>query len=68
MSINGVKFITAVASCLAVFDRKTRAQAATTENEPPAEVETPPPPSERLALRLYPNRRIATTRRALGIA
>ena len=68
MSINGVKFITSVASCLAVFDRKPRKPTATTEAEPAEEAETPPPASERLGLHHRPNQRIASRASILGIA
>jgi len=68
MSTSGVKFITGVAFCLAIFDRKPLTPAVNTEVEPTEEPETPPPAAKRLALRLYPNPRIATTLPTLGIA
>lgn len=68
MSVNGVKFITRVAFCLAIFDKKPREPDVDTEIEPVADADLPPAPAERLSLRLYPDRRIAGNGGALGIA
>ena len=68
MSINGVKFITRVAACLAIFDTKPGEPAANTESEPETDVDLPAVPAERLSLRFYPERRITRSAGVLGIA
>ena len=60
MSMNAVKFLTAIASCLAVLDKEPPTPDADTENEPAAEPELPTPPAERLGLGPYLARRLAT--------
>ncbi|WP_309630262.1 hypothetical protein [Brevundimonas sp.] len=68
MSTRGVKFITRAAACLEIFDRKPRDPAADTEIQSATDAGLPTQPAERLALRLYPNRRFTTTVGALAIA
>ena len=60
MSMNGVKFFTAIASCLAMLDKKPRTPETDTENGPAADPEPPTPVAERLGLASYLARRLAT--------
>lgn len=68
MSMNGVKFFTHVAACLAIFDSKPREPGSDTEIEPAPETDAPAPPAERLSLRFYPDSRITGSVGALAIA
>jgi hypothetical protein len=59
MSVNGVKFITSVASYLAIFDKRPAKPTETTEVEGQEEPEQAARASERPALRLYHDQCIA---------
>ena len=68
MSMNGVKFFTRLAACLAIFDTKPCEPGSDTETEPAPDRDPPAAPAERLALRFYPDSRIMGGVGALAIA
>jgi hypothetical protein len=68
MSMNGVKFFTRIAACLAIFDTKSREPGADTEIEPAPDPDSRTPPAERLSLRFYPHSRITCSMGALAVA